>query len=102
MRDEFIQNKLYIRITRHDESLLADLQTKLGLTWNSGECINGAATRRYISEYKVIYIDNEGSNGVMYADHCVDEGRPWVTVEQFIDECNTFELSEDDILNVLE
>lgn len=104
MVEDFINGTLYIKITQEDILYLDELQEITGLCWSSGANLNSQITKRYfvMTESTAIYISNEGHNGIMFTDRAPQVDR-WVTLSQILSEnVRRLEVSEDDILNVLE
>lgn len=105
MIEEFINGELYIKITKEDMPYLGKLQEKTGLRWNSGDDLDSQVTLNYFNTFfknKTIYIANYGPYGIQFT-YRASQVNKWVTLSQVLSENTKYlEVSENDVLNILE
>ena len=94
MLEEFYNQELYIKITKHDDLSRLD---ELNLKWLSGHNFNDEFTYNMIRD-KDIYIvwRTKGCAYTRYKPAC------WVTFDEFVEAIHTQTIDESDITHLLE
>ena len=97
MLEDFLNGKLYIKITEQDISLLSKLQDEINIVFKSGESLCGNYAVKLINYYSVIYITAE-EGSVFYTNHIEHS----VSLSEFLYGLPIQEIQDNEIMNLFE